>query len=104
MIARATSKTNQRDISVFMPTEENSHLGLLAPTWRTEPERDVLRLHGLLYYRQQLFAHLRQFELVAHGDAKVGQHLLRVIATAIEAAINHILDGPAQRLEERRDR
>ena len=71
-----------------------SKLGFLALTRRTEPERDVLRLHGLLYYLKQLFAHLCDVEFVAQCYAKVGQNLLCMIATAIEAAINHILDGP----------
>lgn len=63
----------------------------------------MFRLHGLLYHTQQPFAQLSQIDLIAQCRTKVGQHVFRIMPAAIKAAINHVLDGPTQRLEERCD-
>ena len=60
-------------------------------------------LHRLLYHCEQLFAQLRQVELVLQGRTEAGQHSFRVIFAAIEATINDGLDALAQGLEESRD-
>ncbi|HEX9131107.1 MAG TPA: hypothetical protein VF844_02320 [Ktedonobacteraceae bacterium] len=59
------------------------------------------RMHRLVDHRDQLAPQLLQIHPVAQRRAKSVQRFGRVILLAIEAAINQVLDAPAQWLKER---
>src|SRR2546421_161934 len=65
-----------------------------------QPERDMCRLHRLLYDGQQVFAQLVQVHFVMQGGTESCHRLGGVILAAIEAPVNDPLDATAQGLEE----
>ena len=58
------------------------------------------RLCGLIYDRQQLGGEGIEIELVPQAGGERLDDLCRVVATAVEAAVNRLLDAAAGRLEQ----
>jgi hypothetical protein len=67
-----------------------------------EPERRLGRLHGLVDHPQQLALQGVQVDLVAQPGREGVQGAGGVVAAAVEAAVDQVLDSAAQRRERRR--
>jgi hypothetical protein len=60
---------------------------------RTQPQRDVGRLHRLPYHPYQAVVQRHQVCLVPQSGGETFQRLPRVVLAAVEAAIDERLDA-----------
>ena len=65
----------------------------------SQPQRRLGWLHGLVDHRQQLAGQGGQVDLVAKVGAEGGDGVGGVVAAAVEAAVDPLLDAAAGRLE-----
>src|SRR4029450_5905027 len=66
---------------------------------RSQPERRLGRLHGLVDYGQQIGGQGGQVDLVTQAGAEGLDDPGRVVAAAVEAPVHGLLDAAAGRLE-----
>src|SRR5216683_6379482 len=76
------------------------HLRSFRPCWWTQPQRDMLWLHRLLYDHQQLLAQLVQVHLLAQRCTESCYDLGCIILPSVEAPVDDPLDATAQWLEQ----
>src|SRR5258706_12546436 len=74
----------------------------LAFAW-TQPEPGVRWLHRLLHDGEQMLAQLLQIDLAPQCGSECSKRTSRIILTAIETAVNALLNTPSKRLEGCRD-
>jgi len=69
-----------------------------------QPQRRLGRLHGLVHDGEQLGGQSLEVDLLAQAGAEGGDGHGRVVAAAVEATVDHLLDAAAGRLEHRGER
>ena len=66
----------------------------------SKPQRDPGRLHRLVNHRQQLGGEGIEVNLLAQPGGERLDRVGRVVSAPVEAAVNHLLDAAAGRLEQ----
>lgn len=72
--------------------------------WLAQPQRNMRRLHCLLYHRYKVVTQRVQVNLITQSGAKVRDGCGCVVFATVEAAIDDLLDASSERLKERSNR